>query len=124
MEHLDFVDKLCKFGISIRTTNIENSEKEFEELNLFGEPRRIIVKNFNVEYKGSKPCDSFSGKNALKAMIRNSIDMDTWKHSWHNEIEPDNYQKFIDIIQEKILDRANQIDELLTTMFVLRKEIS
>jgi len=123
MEHLEFVDKLDKSGISIRTTNVENKEKEFEEHNMFGKPRKIIVKNLDVRYKDSEPGDMAFGKEPLKELIRNAIDMGQWKHSWHNEINPENYEKFIEIMQEKILDKANEIDELLTIMFLTKAEI-
>jgi len=38
--------------------------------------------------------------------------------------EPENYEKFLEIIQKKIIDRAKEVDFLMTTMFLLRKEIS
>lgn len=123
MEHLEFVDKLDKHGISIRTTNVENKEKEFEEHDMFGKSRKIIVKNLSVRYKESEPGDSTFGKDPMKELIRNAIDMGQWKHSWHNNIEPENYEKFIEIIQEKILSKAAEIDELLTIMFLIRYEI-
>lgn len=122
MEHLEFVNKLDKHGISIRTTNIETKEKVFEEHNMFGKPRKIIVKNLSVRYKESEPSDSVFDKDPMKELIRNAIDMGQWKHSWHNKIEPENYKKFIEIIQEKILNKAAEIDELLTIMFLIRNE--
>ena len=50
--------------------------------------------------------------------------MDQWKYSWHNEIKPENYDKFRDIIQRKILDRAEEIETLLSTYFQIGHEMT
>jgi hypothetical protein len=114
MEHLDFVNKLNELGVSIRSTNIENKEKEHYEPGIFGEGRKIIIKNLKATYEDD-------GLPALNSLIKSAIDIETWKHSWHNEITPENYDKFIEIIQDSILNRAKQIDFLLTTLFLINK---
>ena len=48
--------------------------------------------------------------------------MDTWKYSWHNEITPENYDKFREIIQGKIIERAKEIETLLTVYFQINYE--
>lgn len=115
MDHLEFVNKLHVAGIgSLHIKNclirvntginmdndakIENGKCTFVDKEYFHDP--------------------------LKKIIQKAIDMDTWKHSWHNEIVPDNYEKFIDIIQNKILDRAFQINELMLILNQIRREIS
>ena len=50
--------------------------------------------------------------------------MDTWKHSWHNKIEPENYDKFREIIQGKIVERAKEIELLFDVYFQLQHELS
>ena len=121
MEHLDFVNELNKYGISIRSTNVENKTKVVEIPKYFGGANIIEIKNLKCNYREQ---DYFSRPTALQAVISKAIDMDTWKHSWHNKIEPENYEKFLEIIQQKVIDRAKEIDFLMTTMFLLRKEIS
>jgi hypothetical protein len=121
MEHLDFVKKLDNYGISFRNTNVENKIKEVEIPKYFGGSNVIEIKNLKCSYRES---EVFSRPTALQAIISQAIDIDSWKHSWHNEIKPENYEKFLEIIQEKIIDRAKEVDFLITVMFILRKEIS
>ena len=120
MEHLNFIAELDKYGISIRTTNVENRIKEVEIPNLFGAPSVVEIKNFQCKYQKGH----YSGNTALQDVISEAIDMGPWKHSWHSEIKPENYEKFLEIIQEKIINRVKEIDFLATAMFLLRKEIS
>jgi hypothetical protein len=48
--------------------------------------------------------------------------MGEWKHSWHMDIEPDNYERILEIIQDKILQRGREIERLLMTYFKVNKE--
>ena len=121
MEHLDFVKELDNYGISFRSTNVENKTKEVEIPKYFGGSNVVEIKNMKCNYRDA---EYFSRPTALQAIISQAIDMDGWKHSWHNEIKPENYEKFLEIIQKKIIDRAKEIDFLITVMFILRKEIS
>jgi hypothetical protein len=50
--------------------------------------------------------------------------VDGWKHSWHNDITPENYEKFREIIQDKMIKRAEEMDFLLSVYFQLQHEIS
>ena len=121
MEHLDFIKELDNYGISFRSTNMENKIKEVDISKYFGGSNVVEIKNFKCEYKEK---EYFARPTALQAVISEAIDIDSWKHSWHNEIKPDNYEKFLEIIQKKIIDRAKEVDFLMTVMFILRKEIS
>ena len=121
MDHLDFSDKLNEFGIKIRSTKRENIVQKIEIPNLFGESNFVEIKNFQLNYSKQ---DCFSKPTPLKAIIKEAIDLDNWKHSWHNKIEPDNYEKFREIIQDKILKRASEIEMLVTVYFQLNHEIS
>jgi hypothetical protein len=118
MKHLDFVDKLSNLGISIRSTNIENQEKEFEINGVF-HSKHIIAKNFKLKWKELEFYEE-----PIKALLSKAVDMDTWKHSWHLEMTPENYKKIEDIIQNKIIDRSKEIEELLSIYFQLRYEMS
>ena len=122
MKHLEFSDKLNELGIQIRSTKIENKIQTIEIPHFFGiESDFVEIKNFECKYK--KEC-LFSRPTALQAIISEAIDIDSWKHSIHNEIYPENYEKFREIIQNKILKRASEIEMLVTVYFQLNHEIS
>ena len=121
MEHLEFVDTLNKLGCSFRSTNIENGVKKIEIPNTFGKSEFVEIQNFQCRYVEN---NVFSRPTPLHAVISEAIDIDSWKHSWHNEIEPDNYEKFREIIQEKMIKRAKEMDFLTTVYFQLQHEIS
>ena len=116
MEHIEFINALDKTGISIRGTYTEGREKEFVINKLFNETNVIIKNNHQLRWK------NFDQEDPLKALIKLAIDMGTWKHSWHNEIAPENYDKFRGIIQGKILQRAKEIETLLTVYFQINYE--
>ena len=121
MEHLEFIEKLNQLGCSFRSTNVENKVKTIEIPNTFGKSEFVEIKNFQCKYVDY---DVFSIPTPLQAVISNAIDIDSWKHSWHNEIKPENYEKFRDIIQEKTIKRAEEMDILTTVYFQLQYEIS
>lgn len=79
------------------------------------------IKNFQCKYVGY---NAFSRPTSIQAVISEAIDIDSWKHSWHNEIKPENYEKFREIIQEKMIKRAEEMDFLTTVYFQLQYEIS
>ena len=119
MEHLDFVDKLNEVGVSIQTTNVQGETKKIDIPQIFSnEKSNLIIKDFNITWENTDCRDP------LKEYIRLGIDKGTWKHSMHHEIVPKNYDKFREIIQEKIIKRAEEIDELLSIYFQLQHEIS
>ena len=122
MEHLEFIDRLNEFGIQIRSTKIEDKIQTIEIPHLLGiESDFVDIKNFECKYKKES---LFSRPTALQAVISEAIDIDSWKHSFHNEISPENYEKFREIIQDKIIKRASEIEMLVTVYFQLNHEIS
>ena len=121
MEHLEFVNKLNQLGCSFRSTNIENKVKTIEISNSFGESDFIEIQNFQCKYIKS---NRVFGSKPLNDVIKKAIDIDSWKHSWHNEIEPENYEKLRTIIQEKMIKRAEEMDFLATVYFLLQYELS
>ena len=120
MEHLEFSDKLNEFGIQIRSTKIENKSQIIEVHNMFCPSDFVEIKNFQCKYLN----ETSNHYPPLKAVIKTAIDIDSWKHSIHNKISPENYEKFREIIQDKILKRASEIEMLVTVYFQLNHEIS
>ena len=119
MDHLEFVDKINETGVSIRATNFEGKRERFVIYDILSNgSNTIILKDFKLQW------EDHDVRNPLSELIKIAIDMDTWKHSWHNEITPENYEKFRDIIQNKVIDRANEIKILLTVYFQIGHEIS
>ncbi len=121
MEHLEFVEKLLGLGVSISSTNVAGREKRIEISRPFAEKDVVVIKDFKLSYENPKT-DYIFNHSPLKDLIESAIDMGEWKHSWHNEIIPQNYPKFLDIIQEKIIDRAKEIDVLLAVYFQINYE--
>ncbi len=119
MKHLEFVEKISNFGISIRSTNTENKSREIEIPRLFT-TKKIVMKDFKLEWKEKE----YGETEPIKAVLAKAVDMDAWKHSWHTEMIPENYEKIEHIIQEKIINRAEEIDELLAIYFQLHYEIT
>lgn len=117
MEHLDFVNKLNELGISLRSTNVQGKEKRYEINGIFGHTNTIVNDNLKLYWIER------DDRNPFSELIKMAIDMDSWKHSWHNEIKPENYEKFRTLIQDKILERSSQIEFLLDIYFMIGKAI-
>ena len=119
MKHLEFVDKLSGLGINISSTNRENKIREIEVPRLFT-TKKIILQDFKLSWKEKE----YGESEPIKVVLAKAVDMDSWKHSWHTEMIPENYEKIEHIIQEKIINRANEIDELLSIYFQLHHEMA
>lgn len=49
----------------------------------------------------------------MDELIKKCVDIDEWKHSWHNNFkELKDYEKARDVIKEKITDRVNDLQLL------------
>lgn len=119
MEHLEFINQLSKIGVSLRGTTIGGSKRVEIVRPFLGEKEAIIKDGFELRWEKS---NCFG--DPLKELIKIVIDMGTWKHSWHDKIEPENYDKFSEIIQEKIVERAKEIELLFDVYFQLKHELS
>jgi len=119
MKHLDFIDKLQKLGVRLSSTNLEGKIKEFEIFGLF-KSNTIVVKDFKLNWKEK----TYNEEKPIKALLKTAVDMDSWKHSWHTEMIPENYEKIEGIIQDKIIKRAKEIDDLMAIYFQLHHEMS
>jgi hypothetical protein len=115
MEHLEFVEILKDLGI--RSMKKEKEVKKFEIDCGFGQFNTVLAENFSLKW------ENYSSESPLRALLIKAIDMGSWKHSWHNEIKPENYEKLKGIIQDRIIERAKEIDELLSIYFQLQHEI-
>jgi hypothetical protein len=119
MKHLDFVNELGKLGIRISSTNQQGKIREFKIEGLFKD-KTVIAKDFQLKMKEVGVIE----ESPLKLLLKYAIDMDEWKHSYHIDLIPENYEKIEGIIQEKIIKRANEIDELSSIYFQLHYEMS
>ena len=119
MEHLEFVDKLDKFGCSFRSTNIENAVKEIEVHNLSRQSKIVEVKNFKCGYK-----DISVSPTPLQAIIMKAFNVDHWMDDRNEDMDAKSYREFKEAIQEKILKKAEEVDFLMTVYFQLQYEIS
>jgi len=121
MKHLEFTDKLNELGCSFTNTNIEGKVKVIEIPNLLSDSDYVEIKNFHCSYIKT---NSFSQLTPLQSIIKKAIDIGEWKHSRHNDLEFENYEKFKEIIQDEIIDRSRDIDLLLTVYFQIKYELS
>lgn len=115
MEHLEFIDKLDELGISIRHTGLNRSK-------IIDIPGLFDTKHLRVDDYDVKWVEKGVSQDPFKTLIKNAIDMGEWKHSWHMDIEPENYERILEIIQDMILQRGRQIERLLITYFKINKE--
>jgi len=121
MEHLEFVDRLNEFGISFRG-NIENEKKVITIYSLFNKPIATIeIENLQCKYLSN---NLFKDTTALDTLIKSAIDIDHWKHSIHLDINSVNYEEFIRIIQDKILNRVEDINFSFHCVFSFKKRNS
>lgn len=121
MKHLDFVNELGKLGIRISSTNQQGKIREFKIEGLFKD-KTVIAKDFFLEIKEDR--DFLEEQSPINLLLKYAIDMDEWKHSSHMDITPENYERIKEIIQEKILKRAKEIDTLVSIYFQLHYEMS
>lgn len=61
----------------------------------------------NIKTYGNSP-------RAIHDAIHAAIDIDEWKHSWHEKIEVENYPRLIEIISQKISNREEELKALKT----------
>jgi len=107
MEHIKFADKLSELGLSFRNSG----DIELED---------IVISESDCKYTQEA---GYRSRDAFETSMVRAIDMDKWKHSSHFEISPENYEKFQDIIQKKILKRAEDTRFLLRMYFLIQKEL-
>ena len=117
MDHLEFINKLNELGLAVRSTNYENEGKIVQTDSIDTD---LCIKGFEVKYVMNS---AFPRSTPLQTLIKEGIDIDTYKHSSDYGIIPKNYELFRDIIQNKILRRAVDIDKLLTVYLQLNHEI-
>lgn len=115
MEHLEFTEKLNELGLSFRNSgDIEIDSGDIKT-------DIIIISESECNYKNET---GYRSRNAFDKSIVEAIDIDQWKHSMHFDICSENYEKFQDIIQNKIIKRAEDTRFLLRMYFLIQRELS
>lgn len=117
LTHLKFVDELQKLGVRISSNNREGEIKKFA-IPEFNKWNAVVSRDFQLSWESSNNYET-----PLAALLRKAVDMDSWKHSWHIQMSSENYEKIESIIQQKILDRAKEMDELMSIYFQLHYEM-
>lgn len=117
MKHLEFAKELENYGCRFSSTTHEGKERIYEMPGVF-KSHFIKSKNFILEYT-----ENYTGS-PIEDLLALAVDMGGWKHSWHMEMKPENYEKIEEIIQGRILDRAKEVDTLLSIYFQLHHEMS
>ena len=118
MDYLEFVNKINELGVSIRSTAKEGEVKKYD-VSYGLASCKVKVENLDVSFTEKQ----YFG-DALDSLITRCVDIDSWKHSWHTPINEENYLILSDIIQKKIISRAEEIEMLLTTYFAIAKKLS
>jgi hypothetical protein len=112
MDYLEYVDKLLDIGVYIKKAECELilhkvwSNIEFRV--------NVTPLSFTTSERDCEPRDE-----ALKY----AMDLDSWKHSWHIETIPANFEKIRDILIEKVMERAKQVVELNAIIMHLNNAI-
>lgn len=117
LTHLEFVDELQKLGVRISSSNRKGEIKKFCVYE-FNKSNFVIARDFQLSWESSNNYET-----PLAALLRKAVDMDSWKHSWHIKMDAENYERIESIIQQKILDRAKEINELMFIYFQLHYEM-
>ena len=117
MDHLKFVDELQKLGVRVTSTRSEGRTKEYPIYGLF-KTNTIVENNFKLKWK------EYDSELPINALLKKAVDMGEYKHSWHIEMRPDNYERIEEIIQKRIFERASEIDELINIYFQLHYEMT
>jgi len=119
MEHNEFIEKVRRTRVSFKLL-AENEGKIFPLSDFFRKEYSILLRNFQCSYLNSN-CNDYYAKNEL---FKKFIDCDAWKHSWHIDVTPENYEKIREIFQEKILDKMQVLEDLVDVYYLLNYEIT
>jgi hypothetical protein len=114
MDYLEFIQEIQKLGINMSTQNSEidiYSPMGVNKKTLKITPLSIVGDGYRF--------DEEAGQDAIKW----AIDFDKWQHSWHNEIKPENYERFLEIIQGKVIEKAKSLTQLFSISVFLENKI-
>jgi len=90
----------------------------FKDYNPFSGVTRLVTlinKKDGYEAKSSLSTgedDYIRKDDLLRLLIIQCINMDEWKHSWHEKIDRKNKKRLKEIIDEKIRNRKEEIEKL------------
>jgi len=117
MEHLKFIDILLGNGVGLH--GVKEDKKYI--INKHDTDNAVGVVNLKPEYEKEVVYFRMS---AAHELIKNAIDMGSWKHSWHTDIKAENYKKYVGIIRELMINRSKEISDLRIAYQFLMKHIS
>lgn len=114
MKFMDFIDAVNNNGVML-TKNTATIEVTFP----------MATKTHIVEVSPlSAKCDTLRyNEDAEYEAIKWAIDFDKWQHSWHNEVKPENYEHFLEIIQGKVIEKSEQLIKLNSVAIFLENKI-
>lgn len=115
MKHFELIDQISQKGVSINT---QKSDIKIHS------PMAVNYHVLEVSPLSIK-CPSLRwDTDAEYEAIKWAIDFDKWQHSWHNEIKPENYIHFLEIIQGKVIEKAEQLTKLNSVAIFLANKIA
>lgn len=102
---------------------------EFMDPHFFGPSEKYTITNaktgVSVIKDGKEIVDSYGKVQAIERLVRDCIDLDEWKHSWHHSLDyrdKETRQILVEIIAKKITDREKEIEKLRFCLKVMSKE--
>lgn len=115
MTYLELVDKLMQIGISPITQSAT-----IPHYSPMGNNKQMVeVTPLNIT------CDTMRHQSdAVDAAITWAIDIDSWKHSWHNKVSEENYPKFAEIIEESLVKKAEEFTRLFSVYVYLKNQMA
>ncbi len=115
MNYLEYVQTIHALGVAITKANCEiEITKPFSTKTDLLKVNSIAVKGEGYRWEDEAEQD----------VIRWAIDFDKWQHSWHKEIKPENYEHFLEIIQDKVIEKSAALVKLNTIAMFLQNRIA
>ena len=114
MKYLEYIDTIQKAGVHIMKNTCD-----LKIHSPFASKTDIV----NITPLKAT-CDTMRwDDDAEKEVIKWAIDFDKWQYSWHNEIKPENYNHFLEIIQGKVIEKSEQLIQLNAVATFLQNKI-
>ena len=101
LDRLEYMDTLDKVGVRVTKTSVEIPI--YSPLGTYYDTLSVSPNNVEITDRLME---------AEKEAIKWGIDFGGWKHSWHCEIERENYERFLDIIQKQAIEQADNLVRL------------
>lgn len=114
MTFMDYIDAIIEKGIIINKNTAEivvHSPMAVNSHTLSVSPMSITCATYRHDDE------------AEYEAIKWAIDFDKWQHSWHNEVKPENYAHFLEIIQGKVIEKSEALIKLNAVAIFLENSI-